>query len=67
MDNGILHKASCGYRQGWEQLETKWLELENGLAGVAKTSDHVIQEVESTAETLAGELLLGYKWLRKWI
>lgn len=65
MNTGILHKASNGYRQGWEEIETKWLELESGLADVAKTSDRVIQEVESTAGLVAGELLLGYKWLRK--
>lgn len=69
MTHGILRMAGNGYRQGWEELETRWLELENGLANgltqAAKTSEEVAHEVESTAETLAGELLLGFKWLRK--
>lgn len=69
MTHGILRMAGNGYRQGWEELETRWLELENelthGLTQAAKTSGDVIHEAESTAETLAGELLLGYKWLRK--
>lgn len=64
MANGILQKAGNGYRQGWEELETRWLELESGLVKAAKTSEEVAHEVESTAETLAGELLLGYRWLR---